>query len=77
MAKLPNITPKKLIKILKSLDFNLDHSTGSHLIFYNLKTKRRAVVPYHTNDLPKGTMMSILKEAGISKKELETFLKNK
>ena len=75
MAKLPNITPKILIKILESLNFKLDHSTGSHYIFYNAKIKRRVVVPFHKKDLPKGTIMSILKEAGITKQELENFLK--
>lgn len=74
MSKLPNITSKKLIKILKSLGFQLDHSTGSHFIFYNSKTKKRAVVPYHTQDLPKGTIMSILREAGITRKEIVTYL---
>ena len=75
MPKLPSITPKKLMKILKNLDFELDHSTGSHFIFYNSKTKKRAVVSYHVKDLPKGTIMSILKEAGISRKEFEELLK--
>jgi len=75
MVKLPSITPKKLIKIVKSLGFQLDHSTGSHFVFYNSKTKKRAVVPYHTKDLPKRTILTILKEAGISKKELEDLLK--
>jgi len=74
MPKLPSITSKKLIKILKSLDFQLDHSTGSHFIFYNPKTKKRAVVPYHAQDLPKGTIMSIIRWAGITKKELEDLL---
>ena len=75
MSKLSNITSKKLIKVLKSLGFQLDHSTGSHFIFYNPKTKKRAVVSYHTRDLPKGTIMSILREAGITRKELEDLLK--
>ena len=75
MSKLPNITPQTLIKILISLGFKLDHSTGSHYVFYNSITKRRAVVPYHSKDLPKGTMMSILREAGITKKDLEDYLK--
>ncbi|OGZ71798.1 MAG: hypothetical protein A2998_00605 [Candidatus Staskawiczbacteria bacterium RIFCSPLOWO2_01_FULL_37_25b] len=75
MAKLPSMTPKVLVKILESLNFRLDHSAGSHHIFYNSKTKRRAVVPSHKKDLPKGTIMSILKEAGITKQELENFLK--
>ncbi len=74
MPKLPIITPRKLVKILKSLGFQIDHSTGSHFIFYNPRTKKRAVVPYHAKDLPKGTVMSILKEAGISRKGLEDLL---
>lgn len=75
MPKLPSITPRKLVRILKELGFELDHSTGSHFVFYHPQTKKRAVVPYHTKDLPKGTLMSILKEAGISRKELEKLLK--
>ena len=75
MPKLPSFTPKKLIKILKNLGFQLDHTTGSHFIFYHPKTKKRAVVPYHVRDLPKGTLMSILKEVGISKKEFEKIIK--
>ena len=75
MPKLSTITSKKLIKALKSLGFEIDHSTGSHFIFYNSKTKKRAVVPYRKKDLPKGTIMSIIREAGISKKEFENILK--
>lgn len=76
MPKLPSITARKLIKILKNLGFELDHSTGSHFIFYHQRNKKRAIVPYHVKDLPKGTIMSILREAGISRKELEDLLKN-
>lgn len=71
MPKLPVITAKKLIKILEKLGFQLDHKTGSHFIFYNSINKRRAVVPFHTRDLPRGTVMSILKQAGLTKEELE------
>ena len=75
MPKLPSLTSKKLIRILEKIGFTIDRSTGSHYIFYNSKTKKRAVVPYHVKDLPKGTIMSILKEAGIDRKELEELLK--
>jgi len=75
MSKLPNITPQTLIKILKSIRFELDHTTGSHYIFRHPISKRRVTIPYHSKDLPKGTIMSILKEAGITKKDLEDFLK--
>ncbi len=74
MPKLPILTPKKLIKILNKLGFEEDHKTGSHFIFYDTKTKRRAVIPFHTKDLPKGTILSILKQTGITKEELKEYL---
>ena len=75
MPKFPSVTPRKLIQIIKHLGFKLDHTTGSHFIFYNSKTKRRAVVPYHLKDLPKGTLTSILRDAEIGRKELKDFLR--
>jgi len=71
MPKLPILTPKRLIKIIEKLGFQLDHKTGSHYIFYNEEHKRRVTIPYHTRDLPKGTILSILKQAGIERDELE------
>ena len=38
------------------------------------KTRKRVVVPVHNKDLPKGTFLEILKQAGIDKKDLEDFL---
>jgi len=47
MPKLPGIIPKKLVKILKEIGFGLDHTSGSHFVFYHPKTKKRAVIPFH------------------------------
>mgnify|MGYP001586487777 CR=1 FL=1 len=74
MPKITSITSKKLVKILRNLGFQLDHSTGSHFVFYHPETKKRVVVPFHKRDLPKGTITSILREAGISRKELENLV---
>ena len=71
MPKLPILTPKRLIKIIEKLGFQLDHKTGSHYIFYNEEHKRRVTIPYHTRDLPKGTILSILKQAGIERDGIE------
>jgi predicted RNA binding protein YcfA (HicA-like mRNA interferase family) len=70
MPKLPQFTPKKLIKKLNRLGFVVDHTTGSHIIMYHKKGNRRAVIPYHLKDIPKGTLASLLREAGISRNEL-------
>jgi predicted RNA binding protein YcfA (HicA-like mRNA interferase family) len=69
MAKLPTLTARKLLKLLHQAGFVNDHQTGSHLILYHADG-RRAVVPMHNQDLPKGTLRSILREAGIDPKEL-------
>ena len=70
MSKLTVLTPNKLIKKLKKLGFVEDHQTGSHIVMYDPKTKRRATIPYHLKDIKKGTLHSLLKEAGVSLKEL-------
>lgn len=73
MPKLLVLTPKKLIKMLEKIGFQLDHKTGSHFVFYHPLDKRRVIVSYHTKDLPKGTLLSIIKQAGITKEELEKY----
>ena len=68
MPKLPSLTPEKVIKLLEKNGFVLDRIKGS---YYNPETRKRAIVPFHKKDLPKGTMFEILKQAGISKEELK------
>jgi len=63
MPKLPSLNPKKIIKILKEKGFILDRIKGNHHIYYHPETRRRVVVPMHKKELPKGTLMEILKQA--------------
>jgi predicted RNA binding protein YcfA (HicA-like mRNA interferase family) len=68
MPKFPSLTAKKVIKLLEEHGFVLDHTTGSHKVYWHPKNRKRVVVPFHVKDLPKGTLLSILKQAGISRK---------
>ena len=70
MAKLPQLTPKKIISLLKRHGFQLDHVTGSHYVFYHPEGRKRVTVAYHAKDIPLGTLYSILKQAGISSDDL-------
>jgi predicted RNA binding protein YcfA (HicA-like mRNA interferase family) len=74
MSKLPATKPRQVIRFLEQNGFVLDHTSGSHFIFYHSATRRRAVVPSHNRDLPKGTLMSLLREAGFTREELLDFL---
>ena len=74
MPKLPSLTPQEIIKVLEKKGFVLDRTKGSHHIYYHPETKRRVVVPLHKRDLPKGTLLEILKQAGINKEEFKNLL---
>lgn len=66
MPKLPAVKPREIVKFLQSNGFVLDHVPGSHHIYYNPTSKRRAVVPQHNREIPKGTLVSLLREAGFT-----------
>ncbi len=73
MPKLPrDLSGQELVKILKSLGYEFDHQTGSHMILRQSESPfRRLTVPNHKT-LSIGTLRAIIREAGLS---LEEFLK--
>jgi len=68
MPKIPSLTAEKIVKLLLQHGFELDHQTGSHRVYFNKTTKKRVTVPYHRKELPRGTLLSILKQAGLKEK---------
>ena len=77
MSKIPAVKPRRIIRFLEQNGFVLDHTSGSHCIYYHQASRRRAVVPQHNRDLPKGTLMSLLREAGFTREKLIDFLAGK
>ena len=51
---------------LNHAGFVVDHQTGSHIILLHSITRQRITVPYHTKDLKRKTMKSIIKQTGLS-----------
>lgn len=74
MAKLPALRPREVVRFLENNGFVLDRSSGSHFVFYHPVSRRRAVVPKHNRDMPKGTLLSLLREAGFTREEMIAFL---
>jgi len=71
MPKLPVVKSKDLVKILKSVGF-FEHrqKSTSHLVMKH-SDGRRTIVPIHSNkDIPKGTLLAILRDIQITKEEL-------
>jgi predicted RNA binding protein YcfA (HicA-like mRNA interferase family) len=77
MPKLPAVRPREIIRFLERKGFVLDHVSGSHFVYYDPVSKRRAVVPQHNRDIPKGTLLSLLREAGFTREELIDFLQGR
>lgn len=69
--RLPAYTPKQLLRIFRQAGFLIDHQSGSHIVLRH-PDGRRTVIPYHTRDLKRGTLMGIIKQAGYT---IEEFLK--
>ena len=68
---MPSITPKKLLQFLKERGFYITRQSGSHMILHHKTDKtKRVTLPIHNKDLKQGTLRSVLKQAGIGKKEL-------
>ena len=66
MPKLPRISGKECISVLKTLGFEVARQKGSHVV---LKMgEAGCVVPMHA-ELRTGTLHGILKQAGISREE--------
>ena len=74
MPKLPAVKPREIRRFLEQHGFVLDHATGSHHVYYHPSSKRRAVVPHHNRDVPRGTLLSLLREAGVTRLEFMEFL---
>jgi predicted RNA binding protein YcfA (HicA-like mRNA interferase family) len=66
-----NYSPKHLIQLLEGKGYSFKRVNGSHHIYFHSGLKKTVVVPVHGNkDIPKGTFMSIIKQAGITKDEI-------
>ena len=67
---LPAIEPKRLIRALERAGFSVHRVTGSHYILkHPVKPTLRVTVPFHNRDLKRGTLQSIVKQAGFTNEE--------
>lgn len=69
--KLPVISARDALHALGKLGYAVDHQTGSHIIIRQpWPPFRRLTIPNH-KELAKGTLRSILRQAGLT---IEEFL---
>ncbi len=70
VARLQQIKSDQLIKALERLGFIRRRQTGSHVILRHPITRCMTVVPIHAQELKRGLLFGILKQANITQDEL-------
>jgi len=72
--ELPVLKPKQIVAALAKAGFEVRRQTGSHVIMYKPGIRRPISIPQHPRDLPKGTLRTIIREAGLTLGEFLGFL---
>ncbi len=72
MSRLPACSGREAVAAFARLGYVFDRQTSSHIILRH-PDRRRLTVPDH-NELAKGTLRSLIREAGITKDEFIELL---
>ncbi len=71
-GRLPQATPRQMIKALQKLGFVISDITGSH---YHLNNGiYKTTVPLHSFELSRQLQMNIIKQAGLTIEEIRPYL---
>ena len=73
MSKLPRISGRNCVKALEKADFHLKRREGSHMILRRDDPFAQVVVPDH-EELDRGTLRAIIRQAGLSVSEFVDLL---
>jgi predicted RNA binding protein YcfA (HicA-like mRNA interferase family) len=72
LSKLPLLSWREVVKALTKAGFQVARQKGSHLIL--IKNENIVPVPKH-KEIKRGLLLAIISEAGLTKEEFLTFLK--
>jgi predicted RNA binding protein YcfA (HicA-like mRNA interferase family) len=74
MSKLPSLTGKEVVSLLKKVGFVVERQRGSH-VFLKHDDGRATVVPIHSGEtIGSGLLSKILRDVEITKDELLKIL---
>lgn len=65
--RLPALKPREVLQALKRAGFFVHHVSGSHYVLKHPDHPAlRVTLPYHTGDLKRGTLASIIEQAALT-----------
>ena len=76
-SKLPAARAKEVVRALEKAGFTQWRQKGSHLTMYRAADQRVLTVPMHfSKTVPRGTLRTIIRSAGLSVEEFVRLLKS-
>ena len=76
--KLPIVSSEDITRVLKSSGFSYapKRGKGSHIAFYKKeKDRKQLVIVPKRKEIPKGTLLAILEQAGLTREQFLNLLK--
>lgn len=73
MSRLPVISGRECVKALRKAGFVLARQRGSHMVLYREEPPAQVTVP-DNKELDRGTLRSIIRQAGLSVEEFTGLL---
>ncbi len=69
---------REVVRVLEKAGFYIHHQTGSHAqLKHRTRLGLRITVPCHSGDIPIGTLISIIRQAGLSRDEFLELLRRR
>jgi len=73
--RLPVLSSRELLRVLGRAGFYIHHQTGSHVrLKHRANPHLRLTVPFHSRDIPKAVIRSIIAQAGLSLEQFKDLL---
>jgi predicted RNA binding protein YcfA (HicA-like mRNA interferase family) len=74
MSKLPLISGRECVKALQRAGFEIARQKGSHIVMRRDNPYGKVVVP-NSDEIPKGTVRAIIRDAGLTVEEFIELLR--
>ncbi len=76
MSIVPQLVARVVVATLIKAGFVITRQKGSHVFLKNHTTKRVTSVAMHSGNVKKGTLLAIIKQAGLTLKQFRDLLKD-
>ena len=76
MTNLPVLKPRQLLSIVQKVGWEVVRQKGSHIQLKHFNKPHYLVtIPHHNKDLARGTLLSIIKQLGMTKDDFEKLIR--